>query len=353
VKDLLIQEFEKNLASSIDVGNNLWIGSEKFSIGEILKQRESAYDREFHRWIEDYKQKIRSEFARIMHINQDEDNTKRFAKLLIASKEKRVVPFVGAGLSTPSKLPGWTNFLAEVWAKLDKPLKDFEALVNAGEYEKLASEAFSALGNVQAEERMEVFSIGDDAAIEGAVLILPYLFQGAVITTNFDNVAEISYRSADLAFTRIILGRHSKGKSSVFSSGEHAIFKIHGSYDDMGSRVLTEAEYNSAYSDNDYLTMLESAFTSSTLLFTGCSLRNDRYLKYYADTVDRKGLTNRHYALLRIEPEHNALRRKWITAREEQLAKCNILPIWFEDYRKDIDVILTNLMIEMGLLDDL
>lgn len=76
---------------------------------QILKELEPiGYDEIFNNWVEERKRKLLNTADEILDLF---DNRERFERLKELYKKKRLIPFIGAGLSQPSGLPLWGDFL--------------------------------------------------------------------------------------------------------------------------------------------------------------------------------------------------------------------------------------------------
>ena len=55
-------------------------------------------------------------FDKIMSF--DKENQEVFNKLVALSKQGHIIPYICAGLSYFAKLPGWEEFLDEIWRNI-------------------------------------------------------------------------------------------------------------------------------------------------------------------------------------------------------------------------------------------
>jgi len=254
------------------------------------------------------------------------DNDRRFRKLKEIYVSGAIIPFVGAGMSMPSGYPGWTKFLYKVLEETRVPKGDFDAMIEAGQYEEAAQALYDDLPNGCFLEHVEnAFGLNND--ILGPVQRLPYLFKNAVITTNFDSVLSKSYIAAGLNFDEELLGANATELPRVLGENKRVLVKLHGKANTSRRRILTKSEYDQHYQDDTALETVIEAISNRTLLFVGCSLTVDRTIQCLARIVERKGHENvpRHYAFLKLNDGEDRL------ARRDQLAAANIFPIWYED----------------------
>lgn len=353
MKDFLREKFDFELAAHTDDAGKIWIGNQKFEPLEILRSDGSKYEQEYRTWINTVKNISEARYVEIKKLNPE--NVPRLGKLLRAIKANKALPFIGAGMSIPMKMRGWTDFLYHLISSAGASPSLIDTHIEIGEFEKAATIAFSALAQVQIDEKMESFHLDKGVYPYTSIQYIPYLFDSSLLTTNFDNVIERAFEGADSEIGKIFLGRDSDEIARCLQSGEKFLFKIHGDYSTPKNRVLTEAEYNLAYNNQTYIDALGEVYKNNTLVFMGCSLKDDRYLKYFTELCECHQLRQRHYALLKIERQGRSKQAtlQWIATREAMLARANILPIWFDNYKSDIDAILLGLLAEKGYFDDI
>jgi SIR2-like domain len=352
VKDFLRDKFDFELTGKTDEAGKVWIGNQKFEPLDILQTDEKRYEEEYKAWVDNLKKVSQTRYRQIQKLNIE--NVPRLGKLLRALKSNKAVPFIGAGMSVPMKMRGWTDFLYHLVSSAGADSSLIDSHIELGDFEQAATIAFSLLETIQIDEKMESFFLEKGVFPDSAVQYVPYLFNSSVITTNFDNVIERAFEGAGADLGKILLGRDSDEVITHMQAGERFLFKVHGDYSTPKNRVLTLDEYDIAYSDKDYINSLNEIYKNNTLVFMGCSLKEDRYLKHFAHLCKTSRLRQRHYAFLKIEKQGRSRKatNQWIINREASLAKANILPIWLEDYKTDIDALLLGLLAEKGYFDD-
>jgi NB-ARC domain/TIR domain/SIR2-like domain len=243
---------------------------------------------------------------------------------------RRLVPFVGAGLSVDFGYPTWGQFLQETAVKFGVGTRIASLLANY-KYEEAAEELA---------QRPQAFD--DDLRLrfdrrelprplsKGAVRHLPRIAHGPVLTTNFDRVLELAFadvgRDID-AFPGVRI----REASRAIQLREPVLLKLHGDYSDFASRVLTLSEYSREYGSPEpgrvdfsrpLPSVLAQALGAGPFLFLGCSLNSDRTTRVIAEIAKRlPGIV--HFALLPdSENTPNRLR---------QLDSWNIRPLFFPE----------------------
>ena len=296
-----------------------------------------VFDELFTDWLNEWKERQCEEAERILDEYEQRD---RFQRLVEAKEGGFLVPFVGAGLSIPSGYPSWTVFLHRVRRESTISEDDLDALLTVGRYEDAAQCLADALGAGFNEILENCFAVR--RTVSGAVGLLPYLFTGPVITTNFDTVLERVYDAAEQPFSIILSGVESKRYRITSREHPHLLLKLHGQADTCQGRVLTTHEYDTHYADDATLkNIVKLLYDQNQFLFLGCSLGVDRLLKACKEHVADVGHDNlpKHYAFLSA-PESYRDR----VARKSQLADCHIYPIW---YSGDHDESITALLIKL------
>ncbi|MBW4934464.1 SIR2 family protein [Marinobacter sp. F4206] len=311
------------------------IAGYSFCRDTILREMESVgYNEAFLEWCERRKANNLSRAEEILE--QFDSNSARFRKLKEIYGRGAITPFVGAGMSKPSGYPGWTGFLYRVLTETRVPPKDFDQLITNGEYEEAAEALHDDLPAGCFLEYVEN-EFGADREVSGPVQRLPYLFSGAVITTNFDDVLTKAYSSADLEFNEILEGADAVEFPRILGENKKVLVKLHGKANSSRKRVLTKSEYDRHYESDHALESVIEAISTRSLLFIGCSLTIDRTLACLGRIAAQKGVENipRHYAFLKLRDDEDRL------ARRDELARANVYPIWYtDDHDESLEALL-------------
>jgi len=244
-------------------------------------------------------------FDEIMSFDKSGINEKVFDSLkdlLMSDRKPYIVPFIGAGLSAGLGFPTWRRFLEQGFKSLpavDMP-KDFfaaaEWLLDLKGYAE-----FYALVREQFDKPVDEWKANREA-----VGLLPMLFNGLVLTTNFDLVLECVYQRT----TPVAHPGHTEMLNLAIVEKKPLIYKVHGSIEEAESIIFTKSAYDKAYAVGTELVKdLGKCFSGSILLFLGCSLEKDMTLDLLRKMVpDIPGVT--HYALLSCNSDDLTRRRK-------------------------------------------
>jgi hypothetical protein len=304
----------------------------------------NLYDQEARRFDQQEK-------AAILNTGQFRNNLQVFDELKRSCHRGFVIPFVGAGMSKSAGLPTWKEYLLGLC--VDAGLSQeamLDRLETHDDYEGVTDEIVRRVTVNWFERDFErSFRIPD--AIAGAVTLLPELFDGSVITTNFDRVLERVYESGAKAFEEKVTGR---GRSSAFfraiPAGQRYLLKLHGNIDNAAERVLNNTEYAAAYGNEGDVNMawplprlLRRLFMSYSFLFLGCSLSADRTLQTFMRVAGEEGPDNipHHYALLASPGDSG---KKQVI--DQRLADAHITPLWYPDSEHEHVEQILNLLLD-------
>lgn len=253
-----------------------------------------------------------------------------FQDLLDAVERGRVVPFIGAGMSKPMGMPLWAEALKQLLARL--PAADgaaITALIDAGQY-VAAAQALVNYDAVQATNFIRTIYRVQKIKLDGPMLLVPRFANGCIVTTNFDDAIEQTYRRDKVEFNAYMHGTQEHNFFPRLVRGDRCLLKLHGDADNPATHILTQAQYADAYGyPFDFHKPLPKAlrqiFVSQSLLFLGCSLDNDWTLELFdqARAADEYVIPN-HYVILPAPVDARAKQKK-----ETRLLTLNIQPLWY------------------------
>ena len=252
-----------------------------------------------------------------------------------------IIPFVGAGLSVPWRLPAWTPFLIEAGrsAGVEPTVR---AELEAGRYEEAAETIARAMPPGAFDQLIsDTFSDERTTAPQGRVAmdLIPEVARGPVVTTNFDHILERVFRDAGRPFDLELWGAKVSIATDALAEDYRLLLKMHGDADVGVDRVLTCSEYarhygglNSAGLDRGrpLPRLLGRLFASRPVLFLGCSLRNDRYLDVLGG-LKARGRRHEHFAVAERPREEAEYRRRLRFYRD-----LHITPVWYPAGRHEL-----------------
>ena len=324
----LTKWFEDQLQFKLPVGTEgeiAFIGSSIFSPVEVLKQFKEAYRQEFSNWLNE-EWKPRQDEVR-QQILSYRGNAGRYSALKGSYERQQLIPLVGSGLSVPSGLPTWSNFLKSVAQYASCDLTELAQFINRSNFEEAADLLAGSMDpRLFAERVSQDLRINPSDTVNGPVCLLPSIFPNLVITTNLDNVIERTYELCNLPFAHNLSGTRISSYRQLKNYRELFLLKLHGDSQIQEGRVLLSNEYNKAYAPNssvrEEITLI---FRQYSILFLGCSLGSDRTVQLIQKTAGSDKDMPKHYAFLK-EPDNDVER----VNRENFLARGNIFPIWYD-----------------------
>jgi hypothetical protein len=327
---LLNEEYEtsKDFNESFDADEPIRIGRIEFPKSRALfwLDRDAYYDAQ-EGWLDDSLQEKHEPCTALLKAHGLETP---FTELISAVERGRVVPFVGAGMSKPMGMPLWGDALKELLARLPgADAAGISALIDAGHY-VAAAQALVEHDEVQTANFVRTKYRVQKIKLGGPMGLLPRIAKGCVITTNFDDAIELTYRGVGVEFHAYMHGTQEHNFFPRLVRGDRCLLKLHGDADNPATHILTRVQYAAGYGNPfDFHKPLPKAlrqvFVSQSLLFLGCSLQQDWTLELFekAKQADEYVIPN-HYAILPAPEDAQAKQQK-----ATRLLTLNIQPLWY------------------------
>lgn len=264
-----------------------------------------------------------------------ERNLAHFIQLVDLMEENEVVPFVGAGISVSAGFPSWENHLREQGRTANIDSNHIEELLEIGAYETVLEEIEEIRGSeVFIQEIQDVFS-RKGAIIPDVVWRISELFYDTLITTNYDNLLEKAYDTGEEDTLQVINGMSILEKPDP---NKTTIMKLHGDIREPARCILSKNQYDEAYGEELDVSRpipksLSYYYKNSSLLFLGCSLKEDRTVDVFKAIKSKMGeeaQIPQHFSIEAApeDPEELATRNAY-------LAQLRITPIWFKQGQYD------------------
>lgn len=277
--------------------------------------------------------RIQMDFAESALTILTDIGTNRQNLRILSECSSKLVPFIGAGLSTGFGYPPWDRLIQDLARQTGDSalIAKVDGLLARDKFEEAAEAVSRSLKHVFDDTLRDVFDHRKLARPlgSGAIRHVPFIATGPVLTTNFDRVIESAFADAGRTFAEVFPGSRMHEALRAIHLDQQVLLKMHGDYSDSDSRVLTLTQYLHAYGNADPAKVklslpipkvLGLALSARPLFFLGCSLRTDRTIgiigriaRKYEDTV--------HFALL-SDSDNTQDRRK-------QLDSWNIRPIFY------------------------
>lgn len=263
-------------------------------------------------------------------------NVDHFIQLVDLIYAGAVVPFVGAGISASAGFSSWKDHLRHQGKTAHIAAERIEGLLASGAYETVLEEIEDIRGReVFINEIRDEFS--RNLTIPDVVWRISELFTDTVITTNYDRLLEQSFETGEAGRVQVINGLNALEQPDP---KKITVIKLHGDIREPKRCILSKNQYDEAYG-NGSLNMhkpipklLAYHYKNSSLLFLGCSLRNDRTVQVFRkirESMGEEEETKQHFS---IEQAPESLEE--IAQRNAELAKLGITPVWFEKGRYEL-----------------
>lgn len=299
----------------------------------------SGYDEAFQAFRKERRHEALSETYFLELFGDDhwfQRNVDHFIQLVDLMYAGAVVPFVGAGISASGGFSTWKDHLRRQGKTANIASERIEALLASGAYETVLEEIEAVRGReVFINEIRDEFS--RSGTISDVVWRISELFTDTVITTNYDRLIELSFETGEEGKVQVINGLNALEQPDP---KRITVIKLHGDIREPKRCILSKNQYDEAYG-NGSLNMhkpipklLAYHYKNSSLLFLGCSLRNDRTVQVFKTIKEGMGEeeeTKQHFS---IEQAPESLEE--IAQRNAELARLGITPIWFEKDRYEL-----------------
>ena len=217
--------------------------------------------------------------ASAMVLEPVKESTISIEKIRELRKQERLIPFIGAGLSKNLGLPNWEGLIRILADDLQLTPHDFDL---KGDFLQIAEYYLLVKGNIEAFKKMmhRFLHPPDEAILKSPIyntlveLNFPFIY-----TTNFDDIIERAYQLKKVPYQAI------SDMEDLLNTDKdvNQVIKIHGTYNDDSSIVLTESHFfNRLEFENVIDIKFKHDLFGHTAMFMGYSFRdiNIRYRIY-------------------------------------------------------------------------
>lgn len=238
---------------------------------------------------------------------------KHNAEELIKIK-KKIVPFIGSGLSLPYGIPTWGGLLKEMKPSFEKPFfeETFNDYIENGElmegldFIKKKSLNFSKESHLQNKivsiiHEKEKSYVEDD---KHNYIDLIKLKSNFYITTNYDLI--LSKIISD--YDEYTMAKTFDEMDDSFSMhiGKNQVLHLHGHINKPKEMVVSDESYKNFYENQMNKIKLAALIGSETLLFVGFSFNDAFFEKLYTELVNAIGGV--HYIVI-ANPDFDTVRK--------------------------------------------
>lgn len=198
-------------------------------------------------------------------------------------KKRKVVIFVGAGLSVNAGLPNWNDLLIKILKSISVRENKSDGYISS--LEQNLFEPIEILKKIEIhksyvieefEKIMRSYNEVEPTSIHKKLSQI----SSKIITTNYDELIEKSDSRLDK------ITYYNEYKTARIHEYENYVFKIHGDLNEPDKCILFPSQYDEIYNENENLNIfdLKKIISEKSLLFIGFSL-NDPYVNYVFDYV--------------------------------------------------------------------
>jgi hypothetical protein len=217
------------------------------------------------------------------------------------------VLYVGGGFSADVGLPLWKGFLTDLteWAYergyiTDEAAQPYRAALAQDRLVAVSDGLTSELQEHPSALHKYLVSVyGRASKLSDRHRLLPRIPFSAALTTNLDNLVELTYKKSGAHF-HVYTPQDGEALYGALNKQEFFILKLYGTLERAETVILAQTQYTDTIRENlPFAQFIESLFFSRTLLFVGVSLDGiDDYLR--AISPVKIPNRRRHFALVAV-----------------------------------------------------
>lgn len=221
---------------------------------------------------------------------------------------KRIIPFVGAGLSIygppDDRLPDWYSLIKKLSERdgvSDEIQSEVKKLLEMGKYEYAANEIKDELGDAGFQQALEDILDTIDKEIPPAIGELAKIEWRAIITTNYDDFLK---RAMKHQVINVITGADVSNLLDVVSGSNRTptLVHLHGSIEPYKDVILSYDDYSRLIENNEAYTDCIKTLQSQTVLYIGFGMTDRDFDPILKKMVSQyKGRVGHHFTIL---PDH-------------------------------------------------
>ena len=218
--------------------------------------------------------------------------------------QNKLIPFLGAGLSKPHKLPDWPILLQSLNEELIDDIKIGDLItldINQKEYwnaiESIKTYSFKDDFYIQSKTAEIMLKLKEKIVADDNYRDLAKLREPFFLTTNYDNNIS-SYVQTE--YPSIILSDAGVSTQSWSSSDIlRQVVHLHGTFSNPYTIVLTKKKYDEVYENEKYTNLFTFLRSGFSFLFVGFSY-SDKYIEFLMNK--NKGIFNDYHYILLANP---------------------------------------------------
>lgn len=230
--------------------------------------------------------------------------------------EHKPVLWVGAGLSVTAGYPSLDQVLSALRAAADRDL-------SAGDFTQVVDDFVKKMSRGRLNNVLQRLFQRPHEPTETHRAIARLAAAGrftAIVTTNYDDLLELALATAEVKVLVEVLESNAALREQ---DGAVRLMKIHGSYSDWASIILSGKSYATFEARYGFLrAQLDVLLQQQPLLFVGCSLQDPRVLAWLESRPDAWTEQLEVWRAI-MRPSRGAPRRTW-RGRVARPAPCSL-----------------------------
>ncbi|RXJ98675.1 hypothetical protein CRV02_13065 [Arcobacter sp. CECT 8989] len=268
------------------------------------------------------------------------------------NNDKKLLPFLGSGISTPTGISNWVNLLVDL-GKLTKKYNNKESLekmIKELGYPKTASIIKDEINNEDKYKSFLVNQFEPKNTLTTSTIIKIMIKFFSVVTTNYDTTLEEAIKTINFIYSENSISNVEFNtqdlpdlSTSLLLEKKNIVY-LHG-YKRNKNFLLTENDYRYFYPSNyggegseDLEEFLRSIIKDMNLVFMGFSFKDKDFMKFFKNRIEKIRLNRvrndtKGYQSKNVENSHFAFIKLKDKGDEEQykmLNDMNIKPIYYE-----------------------
>lgn len=223
--------------------------------------------------------------------------------LIRAARERKLVLFVGSGLSSMAGYPTWPQLIDRLVSDAERApnarTEGLDAIKARGDYLMLAEFARVTLGAYTYTEILKE-EVGHPLAPTAAHRLIAATDYRGIITTNYDRLLEITITQERSWAPNTFTHEGYSAMGAALFNPELFLFKLHGDLSSPGSIVLSTRDYERLILFSPHVrALLMGIFLNYKLLFVGYGLRDPDFNLILRElTLSFENYVPTHYALV-------------------------------------------------------
>jgi SIR2-like domain len=238
----------------------------------------------------------------------------------------KFIPWVGSGISKPNNLPMWGEWIESIYLDIycedisDSNLSADFKLGNYSNVVEIISKEHPVQFNTVVRNSFGLKIIPEKPL--GPINKLTSINHSLVITTNIDELIE-HY----LGFKCVLPTDDEKIKKISNGNATKSLIKLHGTYGNIDSWVLTESQYKSKYTNESFVEIAEKILLLGHFIFLGTSFIGDKPSELLRIMTRGRKFPNQHFLFIPIKEEK--IDHIKMMGRRKLFNKLNIYPIFY------------------------